>query len=360
MNTFLHFLKNLKSIPMVTTWSLEELAQMKGHQELYTKQSPQRLQKLREFSMIESAVSSNRIEGVSIDDKRIGTVIFGKSTSLRDRNEEEVRGYRNALDLIHNQAKELPLSVETICRLHALIRPDTWDAGKFKEKAGDIIETYADGSSRVRFKTVAPDQVESALTSAIQEYQDTLRDNRISPLIALAAFNLDFLCIHPFRDGNGRVSRLLLLLMLYQQGYEAGRYVSIEKMIESTKDRYYETLEQSSVNWHDGTHDAWPYINYLLFVLKSVYKEFESRFEKTAAPRGEKTEQILRVLNSFTGEFTLRQVEQQCPGVSRDMIQHVMKQYAACLRYSGHGAGTRWRRIEVLPLNNGNNRGNGK
>ena len=360
MNTFLHFLKNLKSIPMVTTWSLEELAQMKGHQELYTKQSPQRLQKLREYSMIESAVSSNRIEGVAIDDKRIGTVIFGKNTNLQDRNEEEVRGYRNALDLIHNQAKELPLSVETICRLHALIRPNIWDSGKFKEKAGDIIETYADGSSRVRFKTVTPDQVESALTSAIQEYQNTLRDNRISPLIALAAFNLDFLCIHPFRDGNGRVSRLLLLLMLYQLGYEAGRYVSIEKMIESTKDRYYETLEQSSVNWHDGTHDAWPYINYLLFVLKSVYTEFESRFEKTTAPRGEKTEQILRVLNSFTGEFTLRQVEQQCPGVSRDMIQHVMKQYAACLRYSGHGAGTRWRRIEVLPLNNGNNRGNGK
>ena len=340
---------------MVTTWTLEELAQMKGHQELYTKQSPQRLRKLREFSMIESAVSSNRIEGVAIDDKRIGTVIFGKNTNLQDRNEEEVRGYRNALDLIHNQAKELPLSVETICRLHALIRPNIWDSGKFKEKAGDIIETYSDGSSRVRFKTVAPDQVESALTSAIQEYQNTLRDNRISPLIALAAFNLDFLCIHPFRDGNGRVSRLLLLLMLYQQGYEAGRYVSIEKMIESTKDRYYETLEQSSVNWHDGTHDAWPYINYLLFVLKSVYTEFESRFEKTAAPRGEKSEMVINTINAFPGSFTVRQIEQQCPGISRGLIRKIMQQYADCLKCTGRGAGAHWERIKLLPLNGATN-----
>ena len=356
MNSFLFFLTNLKSIPMVTTWKLDELAQMKGHQELYTKQSPQRLQKLREYSMIESAVSSNRIEGVAIDDKRIGTVIFGKNTNLRDRNEEEVRGYRKALDLIHTQADKLPLSIETICRLHALIRPNIWDSGKFKESAGDIIETYADGSSRIRFKTVAPDQVETALTTAINEYQNTLRDNRISPLIALAAFNLDFLCIHPFRDGNGRVSRLLLLLMLYQLGYEAGRYISIEKMIESTKDRYYETLEQSSVNWHEGAHDAWPYINYLLFVLKSVYKEFESRFENTSAPRGEKSEMIINAINAFTDSFTVRQIEQQCPGVSRGLVRKIMQQYADCLKCTGRGAGAHWERIKLLSLNEATNR----
>ena len=360
MNTFLFFLKNLKSIPMVTTWELEELAQMKGHQELYTKQSPQRLQKLREYSMIESAVSSNRIEGVAIDDKRIGTVIFGKSTNLRDRNEEEVRGYRKALDLIHTQADKLPLSIKTICRLHALIRPNIWDSGKFKESAGDIIETYADGSSRIRFKTVAPDQVETALATAVKEYQNTLRDNRISPLIALAAFNLDFLCIHPFRDGNGRVSRLLLLLLLYQLGYEAGRYISIEKMIESTKDRYYETLEQSSVNWHEGTHDAWPYINYLLFVLKSVYKEFESRFENTSAPRGEKSEMVINAINAFTGSFTVRQIEQQCPGVSRELIRKIMKQHASCLQCSGRGLAAIWKRVRVLPLTEGKSKGIGE
>lgn len=150
--------------------------------------------------------------------------------------------------------------------------------------------------------------------------------NRISPLIALAAFNLDFLCIHPFRDGNGRVSRLLLLFMLYQLGYEAGRYISIEKMIENTKAQYYETLELSSLNWHDGKQDAWPYINYLLFTFKSIYKDFESRFEATKVPRGEKTAVVIRAINDFKNSFTLKELEQRCPGVSRDMIQTVMKQ----------------------------------
>ncbi len=357
MNTFLYFLQNLKNVPLITTWELNELAEMKGHQELYTRQSPQRLKRMREFSMIESAVSSNRIEGISIDEKRIGTVVFG-NTNLRDRNEEEVRGYRNALDLIHSQYKKLSLSLETICRFHALARPGMWDSGKLKEKSGDIIETYPDGSSRIRFKTVAPENVEQYLNTAIEKYEETIRDNRISPLIALAAFNLDFLCIHPFRDGNGRVSRLLLLFMLYQLGYEAGRYISIEKMIENTKAQYYETLELSSLNWHDGKQDAWPYINYLLFTFKSIYKDFESRFEATKVPRGEKTAVVIRAINDFKNSFTLKELEQRCPGVSRDMIQTVMKQNAKFLKCSGHGAGSRWERIEVIPLNSGNNDGN--
>jgi Fic family protein len=358
MNTLLYFLPNLKSIPLITTWELSELAEMKGHQELYTKQSPQRLKRMREFSMIESAVSSNRIEGVSIDEKRIGSVLLG-NTSLRDRNEEEIRGYRNALDLIHNQSDKLLLTAETIRRFHALSRPGAWDSGKFKEKTSDIIETFPDGSSRIRFKTVEPENVENYLQGTIEKYKEIVRDNQISPLIALAAFNLDFLCIHPFRDGNGRVSRLLLLFMLYQLGHEAGRYISIEKAIESSKGQYYETLELSSRDWHTGKHDAWPYINYLLFTLRTVYKEFESRFEGYKVPRGEKTAVIIRALNEFSGEFSLKELEQRCPGISRDMIQTVMKQNKRFLKCTGRGAGSRWQRIGVIPLNKGNNKGNG-
>ena len=348
----------MKNVPLITTWELAELAEMKGRQELYTKQSPQRLKRMREFSMIESAISSNRIEGIAIDEKRVGTVLFG-TTNLHDRNEEEVRGYRNALDLIHSQADKLGLSLDTICRLHALSRPGIWDSGKFKEKSGDIIEKYADGSSRIRFKTVEPEKVADFLTAAINGYQEQIRNNWISPLIALAAFNLDFLCIHPFRDGNGRVSRLLLLLMLYQLGYEAGRYISLEKMIESTKEQYYETLELASRDWHTGKHDAWPYINYLLFVFKNVYKEFEERFAHTAAPRGAKTEQIIRTINGFSSDFTLRQLEQQCPGISRDKIRLVLKQRAQAgfIFCTGRGAGSRWTRIRVIPSNEGNNKG---
>lgn len=359
MNSFLYFLPNLENIPLITTWELSELAEMKGRQELYTRQSPQRLKRMLEFSMIESAVSSNRIEGISIDERRIGTVLFGK-TNLHDRNEEEVRGYRNALDLVHTQANKLELSLETICRLHELSRPGIWDSGKFKEKSGDIIEKYADGTSRVRFKTVAPGNVVEFLTVAIDGYKEQVRNNRISPLIALGAFNLDFLCIHPFRDGNGRVSRLLLLLMLYQLGYESGRYISIEKMIESTKEQYYETLELSSHNWHAGKHDAWSYINYLLFVFRNVYKEFEQRFSNTSAPRGAKTEQVINAINGFNSDFTLRELEQRCPGVSRDMIRLILKQNAQAgfIANKGRGAGSRWTRIRVIPFNEGNNKGN--
>lgn len=357
MNTFLHFLNNLKSFPLITTWELGDLAEMKGRQELYTKQSPQKLKQLREFSIVESAVSSNRIEGISIDQKRIGTVVFG-TTALHDRNEEEVRGYRKALDLIHTGIDSLLLSTDTILRLHALSCAGAWDAGMFKEKPVDIIQTYPDGSSRIRFQTVAPENVERFLNQTIHSYEESLQGGRIPPLVALAAFNLDFLCIHPFRDGNGRVSRLLLLLMLYKLGYEAGRYISIEKMIESTKTQYYDTLELSSTNWHSGKHDAWPYINYILFTLKNVYREFESRVNALKPPRGEKTLVVIRALNEFQGSFSLKELEQQCPGVSRDMIRFVMKRYSRYLECRGHGAGSLWRRIEVIPLSKGNNKGN--
>ena len=145
--------------------------------------------------------------------------------------------------------------------------------------------------------------------------------------------------------------------MLYQLGYEAGRYISIEKMIETTKEQYYETLELASRNWHTGSHDAWPYINYLLFTLKNVYKEFESRFASTQAPRGEKSEQVINVINSFTASFTVRQVEQQCPGVSRELIRKIMKDHSTCLECTGKGPAAVWKRVGVLPLSKGKSKG---
>jgi Fic family protein len=165
----------------------------------------------------------------------------------------------------------------------------------------------------------------------------------IHPLIALAAFNLDFPCIHPFRDGNGRVSRLLLLLQCYHLGYEVGRYISLERLIEQNKDRYYETLEQSSQRWHEGRHDPWPYINYILFILKSAYRELVERVGDVQAPRGSKIEQVLATLQRLPREFTLAQLEQACPGVSRDTVKRVLNarrgQLVACI---GRGPGTKW------------------
>ena len=339
-----------KTIPTSTGWYLNDLGEARGKQELFTRQSPQKLKVLREHALIESAVSSNRIEGVEIDQKRVRTVIFGKPM-LRDRGEEEVSGYRDALKLIHEQAAALPLSEETIRQLHRLARGDIWDAGQFKHEDGDIIETYADGRQRVRFKTLPAAQTPDAMRELTDLWSRCLRDRWVPPLIALAAFNLDFLCIHPFRDGNGRVSRLLLLLQCYHLGIEVGRYISLERLIEQNKERYYETLEQSSHGWHEGQHDPWPFANYLLYTLKTAYREFEDRMGQVKAPRGAKTELVESAVNAFTGNFTLPELERVCPGVSRDMVRKVLRKLKAARKVvcEGHGPGAHWRRKGNTP-----------
>ena len=196
----------------------------------------------------------------------------------------------------------------------------------------------------MRFKAVAPDHVEEMLDGLIRSYDSMVEDGRIPPLVLLAAFNLDFLCIHPFRDGNGRVSRLLLLLMLYRLGYEAGRYVSLERLVELSKDRYYETLEKSSANWHESRHDIWPYVNYLLYTFDELYDEFEVRFSRLTVPRGEKSATVEEVLNSMDRPFTIREIEFKCPGVSRETIKSVLKRNAARFRCVGRGVAAKWQR----------------
>jgi len=332
-------------IPAAAAWYMADLGESRGKQELFTRQSPQRLRVLREHALIESAVSSNRIEGIEIAGERVGTIVFG-APMLRDRNEEEVRGYREALRLVHEQAASLAINEETVLKLHRLARGDIWDAGQYKEKDGDIIERYADGTSRVRFKTVPAAQTTVFMNELIDLWKESLHDAWTHPLIALAGFNLDFLCIHPFRDGNGRVSRLLLLLQCYHLGYEVGRYISLERIIEQNKDRYYETLEQSSIGWHEAKHNPWPYITYLLFVIKTAYREFEERLGRTQSPRGAKTDMIEAAVNSMAGEFTMSQLERTCPGVSRDMIRLVLRDLrklgqVECL---GRGPGATWRK----------------
>lgn len=245
-------------IPMSVSWYLSDIGKAQGLQELFTRQSPQKLKVLREHAVAQSAISSNRIEGVTIDNSRIGTVVFGHP-SLRDRDEIEVAGYRDALNLIHTQGAMLPVNEETILNLHRLSRGESWDAGQYKDKPVDIIEKFAGGGERVRFRSVLPKETPEFARKLVTLWQDQSRDHDISPLIVMAAFNLDFLCIHPFRDGNGRVSRLLLLLTAYHLGIEVGRYVSLERIIEENKARYYETLQQSSQGWHEGKHNPWPH-----------------------------------------------------------------------------------------------------
>jgi Fic family protein len=345
MMTF-RLLADLKTTPTATTWALADLAQALGRQELYTKQSPQKLNALREHAIIESAVSSNRIEGVDVDPKRIQTLIFG-TPLLRDRDEEEVRGYRDALTLIHDRARQLPVDDKTIRLLHEMARGKIWDAGKYKEKTEPIIEHLPQGGSRVRFMPVqAGKPTDDAMAELLERCHLTLRDGVVHPLIVIGAFGLDFLCIHPFRDGNGRVSRLLMLLLCYHAGADVGRYISLERLIETSKDRYYETLEQCSQGWHEGKHNPWPFINYILWVLNTAYTEFENRLGQVKTPLGEKSQVVINAIDRIPGAFSLSQLQHQCPGVSVDMIRHVLNDLrdqgkVQCL---GRGRNARWQK----------------
>jgi Fic family protein len=347
MNTLRRFAFAQAAIPPATAWYLADLGEFRGKQELYTRQSPQRLKALREHAMIESAVSSNRIEGVLVDPARVRNILVSPKPLFRDRDEEEVRGYRDALAWIHAEAAHIPCDEQTIKRLHALTRGQIWDAGQYKTtKDGDIIERYPDGREGVRFRTVPALETPARMADLVLDWRRCLEEGWVPPLIALAAFNLDFLCIHPFRDGNGRVSRLLWLLQSYQLGYEVGRYISLERLVEQNKDRYYETLEKSSQGWHEGKHDPWPYINYVLFILKTAYKEFAERVGETKAPRGAKTDQVIAAIEQFAGEFSVAQLELRCPGVSRDMVRRVLREQQAAGKIECHGRGpaAKWRK----------------
>ena len=332
-------------VPSAVAWALADVGETRGRQELFTRQSPQRLKVLREHALIESAVSSNRIEGVTVEQDRVRPVIIGNAR-LRDRDEEEVRGYRDALGLIHERHAKLPVSEKTIRRLHRLSRGNLGDAGDYRSGESEIVEVQPNGRRLVRFRAVEAGNVLPSMAELVTLWDRCVKERWVHPLIGLAASNLDFLCIHPFRDGNGRVSRLLWLLQSYHLGYEVGRYISVERLVEEHKDRYYETLELSSRDWHDGVHDPWPYINFALFILKTAYKEFEDRLGQTAAPRGEKTELVIRTIRKAEGTFRVADLQRECPGVSLDLIRTTLKKLRTegrveCL---GRGQSAEWRR----------------
>jgi hypothetical protein len=345
MLTLRQFISGLDTIPVTASWYLADISEAKGKQALYARQSPQRLKSLKEHALIESAISSNRIEGIEVDQKRVGTIIFGKSL-LQDRSEEEVRGYREALNLIHSMGANLSITEDTCKNLHCLTRGEIWDAGKYKEKDGDIIEKHRDGTSSIRFRTVSAADTPLLMKELMDAWHECINETKVPRIIALAAFNLDFLCIHPFHDGNGRVSRLLMLLQCYHLEIEVGRYVSFERLIEQNKERYYETLRLSSEGWHEGTHNPWHYINFVCFILRSAYKEFEERLGDLSLPKGEKTSRIHNAIQQFAGEFSVADIMRKCPEVSIDMTRRVLKdlQAQSVVECLGRGRNAKWRK----------------
>lgn len=336
------------TLPLSTVWLLESLAESKGRQTLYEKQSPQMLKALRELALVESTESSNRIEGVTVGRDRLRPLVLGNARP-RDRSEEEIVGYRRALSWIHTNHGKIQIEPDTFKRLHALAQGGTsGDAGQWKRSPNDIVEIHPDGRRVIRFRPVAPDQVLAAVEELCLAYRDSVNQQQGTPLLAVACLVLDFLCIHPFRDGNGRVSRLLALLTLYHHGHDVGRYISHERIVEQTKESYYEALHQSSVGWHDGQHDALPWFNYLLSTLRIAYREFEERAGRERPARGSKADLIAYALENVPSPFGIADVERLCPSVSRDMIRLVMNRWRkeGRLQMLGRGRDARWRRTQ--------------
>src|SRR3989338_3606878 len=343
----MHSFKNDKvDLPMGAVWLIASISEYKGKQDLYMRQSPQILKTLLEIALIESAESSNRIEGVIVDKDRLKPLVIGHSKP-RDRSEEEVAGYRKALDFIHKKHSSLRITEETIKELHRLCRGELWDAGKWKEKDNDIILKHTDGRVEVIFKPVSAAKTPEMMKQLCLSYEHSVSQLKYPDLYAVACLILDFLSIHPFRDGNGRVSRLLTLLALYQHGFTVGKYISFERIVEQSKETYYETLNKSSQKWHESRHDVIPWFSYFLGTVLAAYKEFEERAQNIKPARGSKTQLVNQVIERQVGEFSLSDIERECPAVSRDMIKIIFRELhkAKNIKCLGKGKSAKWKKI---------------
>jgi Fic family protein len=345
MMTFRQGLRDVK-LPLGTVWMMEEIAEAKGKQELYTQQAPQLLRALREMAMVQSVESSNRIEGVTVAPERLRPLVLGNARP-KDRSEQELQGYRDALNLIHTRAADLPVNPETLKRLHHIIQEGSGDAGQWKAVDNDIIEFRPGEAPRVRFRTLAVPKVPEAVEEMCLLYRHALDQEHVPALVATACLVLDFLCIHPFRDGNGRVSRLLTMLALYHHGYEVGRYISLEKLIEDSKEDYYAVLQVSSANWHEGKNELLPWLNYSLAIVRRAYLHFEERAGQVKSPRGAKTALLLAAIEGTPSPFHVADLQKACPGVSLDWIRQILKQLRSegKLECLGRGPQARWQRL---------------
>ena len=294
---------------------------------------------------MQSVESSNRIEGVTVDPRRLRPLVV-EDARPKDRSEEEIQGYRRALDLVHGPHPPAALGPELLLRLHGLTLAGSGDAGAWKSADNEIVELTPGAPPRVRFRPVSARDTPAAVDELCRLYQDETARTEASPLLAVAGLVLDFLCIHPFRDGNGRVSRLLTLFALDRHGHRVGRYISLERLVEESRDEYYDALYRSSRRWHEGEHDPTPWLSFFLGVLRSAYRELETRAAELAPRRGAKTAAIEAAVAVFRGEFTRRDLERACPGVSPELIRKVLRelQKAGRVEALGRGPGAGWRR----------------
>jgi len=327
---------------------LGQIQEYKGKQELYKQQTPEILGALKQAAVIQSTESSNRIEGIYATDKRISELVKLKSAPM-NRSEAKIAGYRDVLETIHSSAEHISLTPNSILQLHRdLLKLATGADGNWKQVDNYIKEILPTGAEIIRFEPTSAWQTPEAMEELVRAFKIARDKKQIHDLILIAAFILDFLCIHPFPDGNGRMARLLTLLLMYQSGYEVGRFVSLEKIIEDTKEQYYETLQLSDMGWHESQHNIIPWIEYFLTTILAAYQRFEERVGVIDKPgRGWKARRVETSVEHMLGDFSIADIQERCPGVSRPTIQRILnslsqKEIIECIE---RGRNARWRKL---------------
>ncbi|OKZ68047.1 MAG: cell filamentation protein Fic [Clostridiales bacterium 52_15] len=310
-----------------------------GKQELYLKQRPEELEKLVEIAKIQSTEASNAIEGIVTTSTRIRQLVEEKTTP-RNRDEQEIAGYRDVLSIIHESFDAIPITQNYILQLHKILYSHMNNplAGRTKSVQNYITATYPDGHVETLFTPLAPYETPEALDRICEEYNRVIGNMELEPLIAIPVFIHDFLCIHPFNDGNGRMSRLLTTLLLYRCGYMVGRYISIESKIEKTKSNYYDALEKSGIDWYEENNDPSPFIKYILGIILASYRDFESRMslvdEKLPA-----IEQVRTAIKEKIGKFTKSEIMELVPTVGKASVENSLKKLAEEGVIERHGKG---------------------
>ena len=304
---------------------LTTIHEFKGEQRLIASRHADVLTDLIDVAKIQSTESSNKIEGIYTSDERLKKIVLNK-TMPKTRNEREIAGYRDVLNIVHENYDHIPIRATFILQLHRdLYKFEQGGIGGVFKSSDNLIEQVdAKGNSSVRFVPVPAWETPESIENLCEAYNYAINNTEADPLLIIPMFVLDFLCVHPFRDGNGRMSRLLTLLLLYKSGYIVGKYISIEKLIETAKDSYYETLHDSSDNWHEEENDYIPFLTYLLGVIAAAYREFFERTKLIEEKKIAKPNRIAEAIRNHIGTITKSEIMQTVPGVSQTTIQRTL------------------------------------
>ena len=310
-----------------------------GKQEMYLKQRPDELEKLVEIAKIQSTEASNAIEGIVTTNTRIRQLALEKTTP-KNRNEQEIAGYRDVLGLIHQSFDSIPITRNYILQLHQILYSymNNPAAGRTKTVQNYISATFPDGHTETLFTPLTPYETPEALDRLCEEYNRVIGNMELEPLLAIPIFIHDFLCIHPFNDGNGRMSRLLTTLLLYRNGFYVGKYISLENKIAKNKDLYYDALHESQIGWHEGKDDPVPFIKYLLGTILAAYRDFENRFALVEVKRSALDTVRLATQNKI-GHFTKQDIRELCPSLSVSSIEGALRKLVATGEVTREGRG---------------------